>query len=61
MLHDPVPMQLQRFYRSHRAATRAKLYVWRSSEADDGGTMQWLATAREYLELALAAAALAAT
>jgi len=59
LLHDPVPVQLQRFYRSHRAATRAKLYVWRSSEPDDGSTTRWLATAREYLELALEAAALA--
>jgi aminoglycoside phosphotransferase family enzyme len=56
ILNDPVPAQLQRLYRSHRAATRAKLYVWRASEPDDGSTTQWLATARQYLDLALAAA-----
>ncbi len=50
---------LRQFYRSHRAATRAKLYVWRANEPDNGSTERWLATAREYLELALDAARLA--
>jgi aminoglycoside phosphotransferase family enzyme len=52
-LADDVPPQLQHFYRSHRAATRAKLYVWRSTEPDDGSPAHWLETARAYLGLAL--------
>jgi aminoglycoside phosphotransferase family enzyme len=55
-LGDDAPEPLRRFYRSHRAATRAKLYVWRASEPDDGSTERWFAAAREYLELALDAA-----
>ena len=58
-LGDDAPQPLRQFYRSHRAATRAKLYVWRANEPDDGSTERWLATAREYLELALDAARLA--
>ena len=54
-LGDAVAPPLQHFYRSHRAATRAKLYVWRASEPDGGDTEQWLATARDYLGIALAA------
>lgn len=54
-LGDAVPPPLQRFYRSHRAATRARLYVWRAGEPDGGGVARWLATAREYLGTALAA------
>jgi aminoglycoside phosphotransferase family enzyme len=61
MLGDAVPMRLQQFYRSHRAATRAKLYSWRASEPDDGDTDHWLATAGEYLAIALEAAARAGT
>ena len=57
MLGDPVPVPLQLFYRSHRAATRAKLYTWRASEPDDGDKVRWLATAGEYLAIALEAAA----
>lgn len=55
-LGDDAPRPLRQFYRSHRAATRAKLTVWRANEPDDGSTKRWLATAREYLELALDAA-----
>ena len=58
-LGDDAPQPLRQFYRSHRAATRAKLTVWRANEPDDGSTERWLATAREYLELALDAAQLA--
>jgi aminoglycoside phosphotransferase family enzyme len=52
-LADGAPLQLRNFYRSHRAATRAKLYVWRATEPDGGVPAQWLATARVYLRLAL--------
>lgn len=55
-LRDDAPQPLRQFYRSHRAATRAKLTVWRANEPDDGSPERWLATAREYLELALDAA-----
>jgi aminoglycoside phosphotransferase family enzyme len=55
-LHDDVPAALQSFYRGHRAATRAKLYVWRASEPDGGSPEQWHAVAREYLTLARKAA-----
>ena len=50
---DAAPPQLRHFYRSHRAATRAKLYVWRATEPDGGVPGQWLETARVYLRLAL--------
>jgi len=59
-LDDTVPPPLQGFYRSHRAATRAKLYVWRAAENDGGSTQRWQATAREYFDLAGAAARAAA-
>jgi aminoglycoside phosphotransferase family enzyme len=52
-LADDAPSQLRHFYRSHRAATRAKLYVWRATEPDGGVPGQWLETARVYLRLAL--------
>jgi aminoglycoside phosphotransferase family enzyme len=52
-LGDDAPSQLRHFYRSHRAATRAKLYVWRATEPDGGIPGQWLETARAYLRLAL--------
>ena len=58
-LGDAVPAGLERFYRSHRAATRAKLYTWRASEPDGGSPEHWLATARAYLLLARKAAAAA--
>jgi aminoglycoside phosphotransferase family enzyme len=54
-------MRLQRFYRSHRAATRAKLHTWRASEPDHDDAGRWLTTAGEYLAIALEAAARAAT
>jgi len=59
-LDDTVPPALQRFYRSHRAATRAKLYVWRAAENDGDDPHRWQATAREYFDLAVAAARAAA-
>jgi len=55
-LHDDVPPALRGFYRSHRAATRAKLYVWRADEPDGGTPQQWHSIAREYLALARQAA-----
>ena len=57
LLGDTVPASLAHFYRSHRAATRAKLYVWRASEPDGDSPEKWLATARTYLALAREAAA----
>jgi aminoglycoside phosphotransferase family enzyme len=55
-LGDAVPPPLARFYRSHRAATRAKIYVWRGSEPDDGPRLPWRETAGGYLRAALDAA-----
>ena len=52
-LADDAPSQLRHFYRGHRAATRAKLYVWRATEPDGGVPGQWLETARAYMRLAL--------
>lgn len=52
-LHDDVPASLRSFYRSHRAATRAKLYAWRAGEPDGSTVEHWLATAAGYLRLAL--------
>lgn len=52
-LGDDAPPHLQAFYRSHRAATRAKLYVWRAGEPDGGSVTHWLDTARAYLRVAL--------
>jgi len=51
-LGDDPPSRLRHFYRSHRAATRSKLYVWRATEPDGGAPGQWLGTARDYLKLA---------
>jgi aminoglycoside phosphotransferase family enzyme len=51
-LADAVPPPLQHFYRSHRAATRAKLYVWRAGEPDGDDVEGWFATARDYLRMA---------
>jgi len=55
-LGDAVPEELLQFYRSHRATTRAKLYVWRAREPD-GSPQQWHAIARDYLADAWVAAA----
>jgi aminoglycoside phosphotransferase family enzyme len=54
-LGDRVPDTLARFHRGHRAATRAKLYAWRATEPEGGSPQQWQATARDYLDAALAA------
>jgi len=51
-LDDAAPERLLRFYRSHRAATRAKLYVWRAGEPDGGSPKVWYSTARDYLAAA---------
>jgi aminoglycoside phosphotransferase family enzyme len=53
---DDVPLALAQFYRSHRAATRAKIYVWRGSEPDDRPPLPWRETAGSYLAAALDAA-----
>jgi len=62
-LGDAIAPQLQHFYRSHRAATRSKLYVWRADEPDGGTPAEWRATALTYLttarEATLQAASLA--
>lgn len=58
-LGDDAPPALRDFYRSHRAATRAKLYAWRAGEPDGGTPEQWRATARDYLRRALESAAAA--
>jgi aminoglycoside phosphotransferase family enzyme len=52
-LGDTAPDSLLALYRSHRAATRAKLYVWRAGEPDGDTPDAWRARARRYLELAL--------
>jgi aminoglycoside phosphotransferase family enzyme len=49
-LHDHASPELIEFYRSHRAATRAKLYVWRADEPDGGTPEEWRARARAYLK-----------
>jgi len=40
------------FYRSHRAATRAKLYVWRADEPDGDTPEAWHRRAARYVDLA---------
>jgi aminoglycoside phosphotransferase family enzyme len=52
-LSDDAPEPLLRFYRSHRAATRAKLYTWRAREPDGGTPAEWLERSGQYLETAL--------
>jgi aminoglycoside phosphotransferase family enzyme len=52
-LADHATDALLHFYRSHRATTRAKLYVWRASEPDGGTPRQWLDRADDYVRLAL--------
>jgi aminoglycoside phosphotransferase family enzyme len=54
-LSDDAPLALLGFYRSHRAATRAKVYTWRAGEPDDGTPEQWRARAAQYLATALEA------
>jgi aminoglycoside phosphotransferase family enzyme len=54
-LADDAPPRLLDFYRSHRAATRAKLYAWRADEPDGGTPGEWRARASAYLDAALAA------
>lgn len=49
-LQDHPSKDLLELYRSHRAATRAKLYVWRADEPDGGTPAEWRARARRYLE-----------
>jgi aminoglycoside phosphotransferase family enzyme len=52
-LRDRIATPMLTFYRSHRAATRAKLYAWRSLEADGGSPEEWRDKARSYLATAL--------
>jgi aminoglycoside phosphotransferase family enzyme len=59
-LGDHPSTSLLDFYRSHRAAHRAKLYTWRAAEPDGGPPAQWLARATRYLDTALEAASRAA-
>jgi len=58
LLDDGAPDHLRSFYRSHRAATRAKLYVWRAGEPDGGHPSAWLERADRYVASALAEHAL---
>ncbi len=55
-LGDTAPDSLLALYRSHRAATRAKLYLWRAEEPDGDTPDAWRARARRYLEIALSEA-----
>jgi uncharacterized protein len=59
-LRDNVPPALLDFYRSHRAAHRAKLYAWRAEEPDGATPAHWRARAETYLGTALESAARAA-
>ena len=52
-LSDDAPEELLHFYRSHRAATRAKLYTWRAGEPDGGTPAEWHDRAGQYLETAV--------
>jgi len=52
-LQDDASASLLAYYRSHRAATRAKIYVWRAGEPDGGSPDAWRARARSYLVTAL--------
>ncbi len=52
-LADHATDALLHFYRSHRAATRAKLYVWRASEPDGGQPGAWLDRAGSYVRSAI--------
>ena len=59
-LGDRIATPMLSFYRSHRAATRGKLYTWRSLEPDGGSPEDWRVKARSYLANALEDARLAA-
>ena len=52
-LADHATDALLHFYRSHRATTRAKLYVWRASEPDGGRPGAWLDRAGGYVRSAI--------
>jgi uncharacterized protein len=52
-LGDSAPDALLHFFRSHRAATRAKLYVWRATEPDGGRPTAWLERAGAYVRSAI--------
>ncbi|HET7202693.1 MAG TPA: hypothetical protein VFI92_04945 [Steroidobacteraceae bacterium] len=52
-LADEAPATLLDFFRSHRAATRAKLYVWRADEPDGVDPSHWRRQAVAYASLAL--------
>jgi aminoglycoside phosphotransferase family enzyme len=52
-LGDTVPADVLAFYRSHRAANRARLYAWRSAEPDGDSPEHWLERARSCTSLAL--------
>lgn len=51
-LEDAAPASLLDFYRSHRAATRAKLYVWRADEPDGVDPRHWRSQASAYAAIA---------
>lgn len=53
-LPDDAPEPLLGLYRSHRAATRAKLYTWRAGEPDGESPEQWRRRALTYVDFALA-------
>jgi len=55
-LGDEAPASLLDFYRSHRAATRAKVYVWRSGEPDGKDPEHWMRQAASYAECAVESA-----
>lgn len=59
LLGDDCPDALLAFYRSHRAATRAKLYAWRASEPDGGRPQDWVARSGSYVAGALEDASVA--
>jgi aminoglycoside phosphotransferase family enzyme len=49
LLEDRIEERLLDFYRSHRAATRARLCAWRADEPDGGSPAHWRARAGSYL------------
>jgi aminoglycoside phosphotransferase family enzyme len=59
-LADHPPDRLLDFYRSHRAAHHAKLYLWRATEPDGGTPEEWRARSAQYLDAALESAGKAA-
>jgi len=52
-LGDTASTRLLDFYRSHRAATRAKVFAWRSSEPDGKDPAHWLGKSTCYAGWAL--------